>query len=595
MPMLLPSVEPTAQQTNPVAAPESKNYAPEAALAQGKATENLATLALQVHDNLAEAGAKQNDNELFGALQDMEFKYKQLTNKDAVDAMPVMLEEARDKIRQIQGSISDPLQQGMFEKIANARMQTFSSSVQTYALGNLKAWNIKEDEGRIGRARTAAFNQWTFWKDPNSKQFTDAMSSYEARIREAALNQGVPVDSDTYKQFRVGEMTKLHESVIGTMISNGMSKDAKEYYGTYLNDIDVDKRRGLSEHLKIATTATDADNLAEKVFGEWAQGKDFNSGVPLYELEARVRREAGDNEDVQRAAIAGVKERAASWNDQQKETTAQNVSAVWGLVDKAGGQITRQIQLSPQWLSLTDLERRKIRKDVGEEAATRAARAAANAQRDLANIQRNEHLAFQRNGDKYLTVSDPNVLRQMTRAQVEALRGDFGMDRTLHLLNQWDAIRDPKRYGEVKMDSDDFNSIAISLKLNPYSKREGDRNKVGALKFRIEQAIDVEQRNRAKPMTRQEKLEFTKKEMSKQVLVDSFGPFNTKKPALSLTPKEAKNVMIPKAERVKIAEAMQRQYNRTKDPRYAPTEANLRREYLYSVSPGAAADYQETE
>jgi len=595
MPMLLPSVEPTAQQTNPVAAPESKNYAPEAALAQGKATENLATLALQVHDNLAEAGAKQNDNELFGALQDMEFKYKQLTNKDAVDAMPVMLEEARDKIRQIQGSISDPLQQGMFEKIANARMQTFSSSVQTYALGNLKAWNIKEDEGRIGRARTAAFNQWTFWKDPNSKQFTDAMSSYEARIREAALNQGVPVDSDTYKQFRVGEMTKLHESVIGTMISNGMSKDAKEYYGTYLNDIDVDKRRGLSEHLKIATTATDADNLAEKVFGEWAQGKDFNSGVPLYELEARVRREAGDNEDVQRAAIAGVKERAASWNDQQKETTAQNVSAVWGLVDKAGGQITRQIQLSPQWLSLTDLERRKIRKDVGEEAATRAARAAAESSRALSEMQRREHMAYLKNGDQYLTISDPNVLRRMTRAQVEAKRGEFGMERTLHLLGVWDTLQDPKRFGEAKMDSDDFNNLAVSLNLDPYSKNASKRSEVGALKFRVEQAIDIEQRNRNKPMTRQEKQEFIKKEASKQILIDRIGPWNTKKPALSLTPSDVKNVVIPKADREKLSKAMQLQYNRTKDPRYAPTEANIRREYLYSVTPSAAVTYQETE
>lgn len=595
MPMLLPSVEPTAQAVNPVAAPESKNFAPEAALAQGKATESLTTLALQVHDNLAEAGAKQNDNELFGALQEMEFKYKQLTNKDAVDAMPEVLKSAKERVQQIQDGITDPLQQGMFTKIANARMQTFSSSVQTYALGNLKAWNTMEDKGRIELARTAAYNQWTFWKDPNSKQFSDALSGYNARVEEAARNQGIPPGSDTYKQFRMEEMTKLHESVIGTMISNGMSKDAKEYYQTYLNDIDVDKRKGLAEHLKIATTATDGDNMAEDIFAGWAKGKNVNAGVPLYELEAEARRRAGDNEDLQKTAIQGIKERAASWNGQQTEMKAQNVSGVWGLVDKNGGQITKQVMLSPQWLALTDLERHQIRKQVGEENATRAARAAANAQRDLANIQRNEHLAFQRNGDKYLTVSDPNVLRQMTRAQVEALRGDFGMDRTLHLLNQWDAIRDPKRYGEVKMDSDDFNSIAISLKLNPYIKKEGDRNKVGALKFRIEQAIDVEQRSRNKPMTRQEKLEFTKKEMSKQVLVDSFGPFNTKKPALALTPKEAKNVMIPKAERAKIAEAMQRQYNRTKDPRYAPTEANLRREYLYSVSPGAAADYQETE
>lgn len=588
MPMVydLPTVEQRPLPMAQVAAPESKNFAADQNEAMGKAAASAGVAVMQVHNTMAEASAKQNDNELFDFLLKAETSYKQTTLQDAVKGREPVLKSATDKIRQMQEGIQDPLHRAMFEQLAAKRLQSFKSSVNTYALGHLKEWHKAEDNARTEKQRTATYNQWASWNVPDG-QFGINLKDYENRIQEQADNAGI--SGDVYDQFRIAEMTKLHEGVLGAMMSNGQTKMAKEYYGKYLNDIDVDRRGVLENQLKIAGVATEGDDLAAKIWGELGP-RDLNGAVPLFQMTQKARQLAGDNEDVQKAAIAGLKERAGEWNGEQAEFKAQNINSVWGLIDSG-----KSYKTSQAWLALTDVERHQIRKTLEEESNVRESRAAAQSQRELADLQRNELLAFLKNGDAYLTASDPNVLRDMTRAQVEAKRSVFGMSATQHLLDRWDVIQDPKRFGEVKMDSDDFNNLALSMNLDPYSKNPKDRAKVGALKFHVEQALDYEQRNRNKPMTRQEKMDFVKKEMSKQVLV--YRPFWTdaNKSALNLTNDQRKRVIVPEADRAKITEAMKVMYQKTGNAMYAPTEANLRREYLMGVSPGAAADFQEIE
>jgi hypothetical protein len=177
------------------------------------------------------------------------------------------------------------------------------------------------------------------------------------------------------------------------------------------------------------------------------------------------------------------------------------------------------------------------------------------------------------------------VLINMSRAQVEALRGKFGLEATRQLLSQWDAIQNPKKYDDAKMDADDFNSIALGLGLDPLSKNKKDRAKVGNLRFHIEQLINNEQTKLKAPLTRQEKFDLVKKELAKKVLLDVWGPWDREVPALTLTPSDISGVVVPESERARIADALKQMYARTGSPLYAPTEANMQREYLLKISP----------
>ena len=603
MPMILPQVEATAVPLQQFEAPRSENVAAEQGVQQGqammKAGSALTKIAQDLQDEVDTAAAKEADNRLAdtirASLYDPERGYMATAGKTSLTARTGVVQNLDEAIRQGEDGLATDAQKYMFRRAATARRQSALQLVDGHAMQQAKVYNIGEAKARMDGARLDGVANWAGWSDAGGIFARSKQLLLDEAATVAQLS-GIPQDSAQYRQFLQGATTQFHKDVLDTMISGGFTKDAREYLSQAKknNEILPDRYDELNKHVKIAATATEADNLAEDVFGKWAQGKGANAAIPLYDLEAEARKRAGDNEDLQKSAIAGIKERAASWNGQQAEYKAQNISGVWRQID--AGKSLRQIQTSQEWLGLSDTERHQVKKQMEEEAAVRANRAAAQSQKELAELQRQEHLNFLKNGDAYLTATDPTVLKNMTRAQVEAKRSIFGMTATQHLLDKWDSLRDPKKYGEAKMDADDFNAVATGLNLNPYSTNKGERAKVGALRFHVEQAIDLEQQGRKAPMTRQEKLEFIRKEMGKTVMLDTWGPFNQKKPALALTPADREKLMVPKEERAKIVTSLQTMYKQhPNNPLYAPTEANVRRLYLKAIAPGAATDYQELE
>lgn len=603
-----PTVDASALPLQKFDAPAVENVAAKQAIESGntltKAGGAVSAIANSLQDDIDTATTKENDNRVADAfrtiLHDPEKGYLATPGKLALTSRDGVIKSLKEAVKEAEKGLQNDVQRYMFKKTATARMQSALLQIDSHAMQQAKIYNVAEAKARADGARMDAIANWAGWADP-SGMYAKNKSLMMNEIESVATIAGIPKmengkETAQYRQLRQGVLTQLHSDVLNNMISLGHTGEAKKYYTEASKNQEIlpDKIDELNNRVKVATTATEADNLATRVFGE-LRPSDRNGALSIFQMHERVRELAGDNEDVQKAALQGIDERARAWNGEQTEFKAQNVAGVWQQVNE--GKSMKQIQLSPSWAALTATEQRQIRNQMEQEAATRASRAAANSQRELADLQRREHLSFLKNGDKYLTVSDPNVLIKMSRAQIEALRGDFGMDRTLHLLRMQDALKDPKKFGEAKMDSDDFNNIAVELKLDPYNTKDKTmRSKVGALKFHIEQSIDLEQRNRTKPMTRQEKMDFVKKEMSKKVLIDTWGPFDTLKPALSLTAKDRESMIVPKADREQIVSGLRTLSQKyPNDPRYAPTEANVRRTYLQGITPGAAADFQETE
>lgn len=579
---------------------DTKDYGAAQMQEQGAATSKTGTSIAYIQDVLNDARAKELDNQLADhvreALYDPENGYLGTAGKTAVDARSGVIKSLQDKVKEIEQGAKNDMQKALFGKAARARLQSAYLHIDGHALNQAKIYGGAEAKARMDGARLDAVQNWAGWEDPGGVYArSKALMSREARA--VASVAGIPEDSEQYKLLTQGALTQLHADVINNMISLGQTGAAKKYYANAVSNKEIlpDKLDELNSKVKMATTATEADNLASQVWSEFMSGKNRNEAVSLFQMTERVRTLAGDNEDVQKSAIAGIKERYGEWNGEQAEFKAQNISGVWKQID--AGVPMKKMQLSPSWMALSDTERHQIRKEMEAEAATRAARNAANSSRELTDLQRQEHLNFLKNGDSYLTVTDPNVLKRMSRAQVEALRGKFGMEPTKQLLDKWDAIQDPRKYGEAKMDTDDFNAVARSLKLDPLdTKNKEMRNKVGALRFHVEQVLNLEQIQKKAPLTRQEKMEIINKEMSRQVLVNP-GYFSTNKkvPVITLTAKQAEKVVIPNIDRKNIAEAMKIRYNATGDASYAPTEANLRRFYLMSISPGGAATFQGAE
>jgi hypothetical protein len=112
------------------------------------------------------------------------------------------------------------------------------------------------------------------------------------------------------------------------------------------------------------------------------------------------------------------------------------------------------------------------------------------------------------------TIRDPKQLLEYSN---KLSSGDIRSFSTL--------IGKPEKVIEAKIDTDDFNGIADSVGLKPFAptKSEDDRRGLGLLKQRVEQVIDIEQKNRGRQLTRPEKQELMRREINNKVMLDAFG------------------------------------------------------------------------
>lgn len=588
----LPTVE---MQPDPIVgyqAPDVKNFAPAQMQEQGaafsKAGAVTSRIADDIQDQIDTATTKEMDNRLADAIRttlyDPEKGYLLTEGKTALESQQGALKALNESVTQIQTGLTTDIQRIMFHDKAVQRLQAAKGLIAGHAAQQTKAYNFKETEARLNGALQDAVQHSAGWRDEGSLYYT-YKKTVLAEADSLAAQSGIARGSAQYEALRMEKMTALHANVVYKMIGMDRAKDAEEYFNAQVEkgEIRQDRREEIRKHVKGAVTATEADDLAARVWTELGP-RGLNDAVKIYDLTQRIRELAGDNEEVQNKAIAGIKDRAAEWNGQQTEVKAQYISGVWGMVDR--GKSFKEIQLSPEWLGLSETDQHAIRERMEIEAATKANRAAAQSAKELSDLQRQEHLALLKNGDEYLTATNPNVLRQMSRAQVEATRTKFGLQATQHLLTMWDSIQNPTKYQEAKLDADTFNAVVRSFGLDPGSKSQDVRNRVGALKFRLEEAINSEMNRRKAPMTATEKTEFIKKTISEQVLIEGGWLGYKKVPAVNLTNEEIAKLYIPEKDRKKLVTAMADRYKATKDPSYAPTNANLKRFYLQHKIPG---------
>ena len=148
--------------------------------------------------------------------------------------------------------------------------------------------------------------------------------------------------------------------------------------------------------------------------------------------------------------------------------------------------------------------------------------------------------------------------------------------------------KNPLGEAEAKMDNEDFNHAAQQMGLKPFEKKnDTEKAALGEVKYRVEQLIYSAQKDKKAPLTRAEKTDLMTQELARTVKVGGFFS-DTEKPVLMLTKDEIADVVIPAGDRQQITAAMQTMYTQSKNPLFAPTDANLRRFYLLNKSRAAA-------
>lgn len=410
-----------------------------------------------------------------------------------------------------------------------------------------------------------------------------AVGIIQKNLREFAAATGKPQEWVAANEMKY--TTALHANVIAGLIQVDPTK-AQEYFTANKGQIDGTRHDEITKTINQTSAVNDGDKAAGQVWAS-AGPRNYNDPVALDKMEASLRELYPNDAPRRQAAIAALRERAAAHNAAQSEANAGNTNAVYALLD--GGAPMSRVMRMPQWLALPATEQHKITLQRENEAAAREARAAAREQRELAADQRKDRLLLIGNGDAYLRYSDPDVLAKMTRTEVEATRSVFGFEGAQHLLARYDALQKPGAMGEARIEKDDFDAAVTRMGMDPLTKNKDEKKQLGEIHFRLTTMLELAQKNKGRPLDVDEKRAVIETELARQVTVNpGWFSSNKKVPVISLSPDDARRVVVPDADKAKISDALKAMYaTDPKNPDYAPTEDNVRRLYLARQSRAA--------
>lgn len=381
------------------------------------------------------------------------------------------------------------------------------------------------------------------------------------------------------------DSTKLHGALLQKMMRTD-PKGAQAYFDKYRAGMDARTQGMIEGQLAQTSAALDASTTADELIK--AAGLMDGKAVELDKLEAQARERWKNDPVRQKHSIDEIRQRVSAFNAGERERAAQNTNTIMNAY--AQGMPLSKLKALPAWGALPGEQKVQIQEHIDNRNHALWARSIEDRNRAEREMERKAFPA-------YLEYSDPQNLTQMSRDQVQALLPRLGPELTSHLINKWDGLQKPAAKLEARFDSEDFNHVADTLGLRPYdtSKSEDQKRQLGELKFRTEQLIDQAQQAKKGALTREEKMELMRNEMSRTVVVNPTFGFKREVPVIQLTEQQLADVVVPEEDKKQIAAALEAMYTRTQDKRYKPTPQNMRRLYLESKSRATQLLPQEKE
>lgn len=190
----------------------------------------------------------------------------------------------------------------------------------------------------------------------------------------------------------------------------------------------------------------------------------------------------------QQASVrANINRQISAYNEADKQRKAENTNAIMGMLENGGSvnSIPKSV-----WSGLTTQEREKFR---AYEAAVK---------------NRNEKQLFEANTDNYLQMTNPDVLRKMTREQVAATSVVFGRPATVTLLNKWDSIQ---KQGEAEIKAQTVQNeyfqhiLKENFNIDLRGKHtEKEKQLAANIEFNFNQALANKQKEMGRKLTEDE-------------------------------------------------------------------------------------------
>lgn len=579
MAIRVPTVEGPSVEQRPLGAPMQRSAATPSLLQQGN-TEQLGQIFVKTGQEIQE---REDADVLMRAETQVKSKYlefeaeaKQRKGQNAWGVAKEAGEWWDREAGKISDTLSTPRQRMAFEQSVGKLRGATVGALAGYEAGQRReSLEQAANASIVGSTQLAAAN-------PNNQEILDtARGDIINRAQFVAGLTGMGPEQAKVKMTE--HLTHMHEQVIQSLARGDQPDQAADYFAKHQDEIDGTKRAELGKFTATATATKLGERAAEAAW-QTAGPKTDRDPAQMDVLDKAIRDDATLSEEAKKVALASVHERVAAFKESRHERDQGMEAKVnAAILNGAGGA---QIRRMPEFMAMDGEQQRKLMDFIENRAVRHEQIAAARESRQYTAEARKQTTLAREGFAAYLTYADPEVLAGMDRNQVINLLPSLGNELTGHLMQRFDALQNPAKLAEAKMDNEDFNHVARLMGTLTDEQRMTPDQKanLGELKFRIEGVVASEQQRLKKVFNRTEKMDLMRKEMAQQVLLDSpwYSPSKGPQPAISLSREDVQKVIVPPEHRAVIEAQMLRKFNETGADEYRPTPDNVRRFYLRS-------------
>lgn len=270
VPFQAPGVEPMRN-----AAPEQIQKFGQATMQAGMA---MHTVADRIQNELDDAATKEADNllsdQLRTSIYDPDKGYLATVGKPALDSRKATIESMNEAKQKVEQTLTTDMQRKMFNQVANRRLQTAMTQVDSHAMQQARVYNVAESKARATASVQDAVANASTWnmKDEEGKA-TGPYNLYKStaisEMNSLADTMGMAADSSQRKELVLAATTQIATEVVSGMVANDQASQARDYLKNAIKtkEIDPTKVDQLQNLVKTAGVKDDSLRLSMSLKG----------------------------------------------------------------------------------------------------------------------------------------------------------------------------------------------------------------------------------------------------------------------------------------------------------------------------------------
>jgi hypothetical protein len=486
----------------------------------------------------------------------------------------------------IEGRLQSPRQKLLWARFRTQRSSAVREQLDRHTANEFQKYDRAETTKAIENAQQRAVQAIEAGIDNPSAAarvdtaMNEAVEATEAFVRRSGMGQQAATDAK--RKVR----TATYEMVITKLL--GVNANAAEAFYESVKDEDVDQGRftEIAKMVKAGTVEQNGERAAGEVWKELGP-KDDHEPISPDVMEDKLRERFGDDVDTFKAATRALRSRVQAVEAGRKDRLDHASEVVWGAVFEGAtlsslknlDEFNRDPKLQIQ--VRTYMENRA--NTIASRQAAEAARAASASGRAYTEMMRRDALQERAGWARMYDLSDPKKLNAMSRGEILALQGELGHEHVGRLLREKEELsKSTTAVTTVTLDRDILRNTALELGIDPDSKNEGERARLGRLSEAIKLEISRTQSATGKRLTYEETEALAKSVTDKTVMVDGWWSDYASATAV-MNENDRKNAYVPIAEVPQSAKAAFANYLRSTKPAFA----NLSDAAIYARARGS--------